>query len=261
MEMLQVNVSLRDGGVVFKTFSKRAPDEAGVDTPDAVSRTAGAQTSAQLEPRRAPPAPQTRPSWTSGDQTFSTWAPDEAQQKEPSGGKKYSTSCSNEGAKSIRCRKKNGRRPQKPIWGKRALVVWVGSWCSSGVLPFLVALSGLLVLLVCLVPCLRVCWVLPGSGFCLFALFSVYGRRKTFRYSLPRVCITYYFFTNKNEVYAVLMELDETVRNCTFHLRVPSSSLSVVSSPLTRLSCVRLCTPSFPQRRHHACSSCDDCSE
>ena len=126
---------------------------------------------------------------------------------------------------------------------------------------FLVALSGLLVLLVCLLPCLRVCWVLPGSGSCLFALFSVYGRRKTFRYPLLRVFITYYFFTNKNEVYAVLMELDETVRNCTFHLKVPSSSLSVVSSPLTRLSCVRLCTPSFPQRRHHACSSCDDCSE
>ena len=71
-------------------------------------------------------------------------------------------------------------------------------------------------------------------------IFSVYGRRKTFRYPLPRVFITYYLFTNKNEVYAVLMELDETVRNRTFHLKVPSSSLSVVSSPLTRLSCASL---------------------
>ena len=90
--------------------------------------------------------------------------------------------------------------------------------------PFFGRSFWLLVLLVCLLPCLRVCRVLPGSGSCLFALFSVYGRRKTFRYPLPRVFITYYLFTNKNEVYAVLMELDETVRNCTFHLKVPSSS-------------------------------------
>ena len=80
--MLLVNVSLRDGGVLFKTFS---------------------ETSSQLEPRRVPHGPQTRPRWTprrgvtdcwspgeltSGDQTISTRAPDEAQQKEPSECKK-----------------------------------------------------------------------------------------------------------------------------------------------------------------------------
>ena len=78
----------------------------------------------------------------------------------------------------------------------------------------------------------------------------------------PALCLLYVLlFTNKNKVHVVLMELDEKVRNCTFHLKVPSSALSVVSSPLTRPSCVRLGTPSFPQRRHHACSWCDDCSE
>ena len=112
--MLQVNVSVRDVGVVFNTFSERAPDEAGMDTPDTVSRTAGAQTSST----RA----QTRPRWTSGDQIH--MGPDEAQQKEPSECKKYSTPSSDEGAKSFRCRKKNRRRPKDRSGGNELL--WFG---------------------------------------------------------------------------------------------------------------------------------------
>ena len=151
----------------------------------------------QMEPRRAPPAPQKRPSWTSGDQTFSTWAPDEAQQKEPSGRKKYSTPSSDEGAKSIRCRKKNGRRPKNRS-GRNALSglgrLLVLLWRS----PFLVALSGLLVLLVCLLPCLRVCWVLPGSGSCLFALFFCVWASKDFQVS-PASCLHYVLFIFEQE--------------------------------------------------------------
>ena len=67
-----------------------------------------------------------------GDQTFSTSAPDEAP-KEPSGcKKKYSTPSSDEEVKSIRCRNKKRATTQRPIGGKRVLVGWVGSWCSSG---------------------------------------------------------------------------------------------------------------------------------
>ena len=78
--MLQANVSHGDGGVVFKTFSERDghPRHGVSDSSDAVSQTDGAQTSLHTGPRRGrdvtPPAPQKRPSWTSGDQTFSTWA-------------------------------------------------------------------------------------------------------------------------------------------------------------------------------------------
>ena len=163
-EMLLVNVSLRGGGVFFfffTTFYKRAPDEAGMDTPDAVSRTAGAQTSST----RAP-----------GEAGLVKWrpdvlhtAPDEAQQKGPSECKKYSTPSSNEGVKSIRCGKENGRRHKD--CSRRNALWWFGLALGVPLVFafFLVALSGSLVPLACLLSCSCVCWVLPGSSSCLFA--------------------------------------------------------------------------------------------
>ena len=156
---------------------------------------------------------------------------------------------------------------QRPIGEKRSMVVWLGSWCSSNVRPFfgrsfwVAGAPGLpSSLLVC------VCWVLPGSSSRLLAFLSLYRRRKSFRYpqlfvgTTPYVLLIY-------DVHFVPMELEEKVRYCTFHQKVPSSALWFRALKVealagwTHLSCVRLSTPSYAQRRHRACSWCDDCRE
>ena len=133
--MLQVNVSLRDGGVVFETFSKRAPDEAGW-TPqtrclgqleprrvhswsqDVLHQRPRSGRAGRVETRRSPLGPQTRPNQKSQAGARNTPRPPQTREKGASGAERKMATT------------------QQPIWGKRALVVWVGSWCSSGVRPF-----------------------------------------------------------------------------------------------------------------------------
>ena len=151
---------------------------------------------------------------------------------------------------------------QRPIGEKRALVVWVGSWCSSGVRPFLVAPSGSLVPLACLLPCSCVCVLGP-------ARFRLLSSRFIFTVSAPKVfqvspVICWYAAIRVTHSRRPLRTDGTRRESAKLHLPPEGPIKCSLVSCIERLKPLlggHISTPSYAQRRHRACSQCDDCRE